>query len=127
MPDDFERWRSELIVMGQIVQDHDDSLSEDEGSGRFDRYLELIDRVAGTENQDIFQAVIDSIHAVEDYGAYERTHCALWRFPPAQAGSWIGEAFPALYRRVKRMSFQAQRMILPVLDAGEAQTVADRD
>jgi len=121
MPNEFKKWRSELIATGQIVQDDDEGPSEEEGVSRFDRYVELIDAVTGAEGQEVFQAIIDSIHAIDDYGAYEGTYNALWCFPPAQAGVWMAEAFPALFRRVKSKSFQAQRMILPVLDAGEEQ------
>ena len=78
---DFNAWRQELLA-GNIVQDGDDSVSSDEADERCRRYVELLDTITGKEPQEVFQAIVDSIQAPEDYEVYEATHNALWRFPP---------------------------------------------
>jgi hypothetical protein len=82
---DLDEWRSELLRTSHIVQDDDDSVPTGEAERRFNRYVKLVDMVTGREPQEVFQAIVDSIRAPEDYGAYEAVHGALWKFPPEKA------------------------------------------
>jgi len=77
MTSSFEAWKSELIFTGNIVDDSYDPATEAEVYAQSMRYIELLDAVDGTEGIDAARAIIQSMQAVEDYGAIR----ALWRFP----------------------------------------------
>ncbi len=76
--DDFIK---ELLFTGNIVQDSDDSVPWPEREDRFNRYIELLDSIRGDEGIEIAQAIIKSMQAKDDYGAYQTTQSTLGRFP----------------------------------------------
>ena len=76
----FEDWRSELLHVGNIVQDEDDSVAWDERETRFNRYVEMLDALQGTEGFEYALAVFESLQAENDYGAYQIAGRAAWRF-----------------------------------------------
>lgn len=76
----FEEWKKELLFVGNIVQDSDDSVSGDESESRFNRYIEMLDSLSGNEGSDYALAIFQSIQAVDDYGAYQTAGRAAWRF-----------------------------------------------
>jgi hypothetical protein len=76
----FERWKSELLLVGNIVQDADLTVPRVEAARRFDRYIELLQLLKGTEGREYALAVIESIQARYDYGAYAEALRAAWRF-----------------------------------------------
>ena len=76
----FEEWRAELLHVGNIVQDEDDSVGWDEREARFNRYVEMLDALHGTEGFEYALAVIESLQAENDYGAYQIAGHAAWRF-----------------------------------------------
>lgn len=78
---DFDAWRQELLWTGELVQDSDTSVSEEEAGDRFDRYVALADMIDGTEGAAAVQALIASLRAEEGYGAHEAVYGALERFP----------------------------------------------
>ena len=78
---DFDAWRQELLATGDLVQDGDTSVSDDEAGRRYDRYIALADMADGTEGPHTVCALIASLRAEEDYGAHQAVYGALQRFP----------------------------------------------
>ncbi|WP_146855347.1 hypothetical protein [Brevifollis gellanilyticus] len=95
----FDHWREELIFTGNIVQDDDESVPQDEKERRFNRYVELLGSVTGAEGLETLVAVVDSLQAEQDYGAYQRTYNTLWCFPPNVAAEGLVTALPGLIQR----------------------------
>jgi hypothetical protein len=111
---DFHNWRQELLFAGNIVQDGNDSVSSDEADERCRRYVELLSTITGKEPQEVFQAIVDSIQAPDDYGVYETTHNALWRFPPKEFAEYFVAALPELISRMARHD-QVGRFLCPLV------------
>lgn len=78
---DFDGWRRELLSTGDLVQEGDTSVSDEEAERRYDRYVELADMIDGTEGPAAVHALIASLRAEEDYGAHQAVYGALERFP----------------------------------------------
>jgi hypothetical protein len=78
----FDAWRRELLATGDIVQDDDDRVDDDEAERRFYRYVELLDAVDGTEGPRAVHALIASLFAEQSYGAHETVFGDLELFPP---------------------------------------------
>jgi hypothetical protein len=97
----FNKWKKELILTGKVVQDEDDEDDDDDDAQTRDhRYVELLKAVKGKEGEEVFQAVLDSVHNNEDYGIYESAYTALWRFPQEKIGEWFVRGLPAFIRRM---------------------------
>jgi hypothetical protein len=96
---DFETWRRELLHTGDIVQDGDKSVPQPERERRFNRYIEMLEAVSGQEGIETYIAILDSLQAKQDYGAYQRTYGTLRRFPPSVAGQSLVAALPRLIKR----------------------------
>lgn len=92
-------WRAELVALGDIVQDDAPDAGSVETERRFLRYIELLDQVVGDEGPGVFRALIDSMRAEHDYGAYESTLSAALRFAPAKFGAWLFDALPGWIER----------------------------
>jgi hypothetical protein len=75
-------WCAEVIDLGDIVQDSDDSVSDAERELRFDRYVELVDAMTGEEPDEAFRCLVASVRDQDDYGAHEAVVSALLRFAP---------------------------------------------
>ncbi len=98
MDDAFKLWRAELLRVGQIVQDDATSVPQPEAEARFNRYLELLQMPDGSEGDEFALAIVESIQAKHDYGAYQRAIGALDRFaPPARCAAVLRE-LPRLMR-----------------------------
>ncbi len=80
----MEELIKELIVTGNIFQDSDESIPWPERENRFNRYIELLDSIEGNEGLSVAKALIQSMQAKDDYGAYQSTQGALGRFPSAE-------------------------------------------
>lgn len=78
---DFDAWRQELLATGDLVQDRDSPVSDDEAGRRYDRYVALADMADGTGGPRTVHALIASLRAEEDYGAHQAVYGALQRFP----------------------------------------------
>ena len=76
----FEEWRAELLHVGNIVQDGDDSIEWGERQARYNRYVEMLDALKGSEGFEYVLAVFESLQAENDYGAYQIADRAAWRF-----------------------------------------------
>lgn len=76
--DEFEK---EILFTGNIVQDSDTTIGWPERENRFNRYLELLDSINGTEGIYFARAIIKSMQADSDYGAYQTTQRVLGKFP----------------------------------------------
>lgn len=90
----FDKWKAELLHSGAIVQDDDPSVGSDEAEQRFLRYVEMVDAVTGEEGRPVFDALLASATAKHDYGAYQATIGAIFRFPPELRGTWLLENLP---------------------------------
>jgi hypothetical protein len=94
---DFEAWQCELLSCGCIVQDEDTSVPVEEAERRFNRYIELVDAVQGTEGERAARALIRSIQAVHDYGGYQATLGKLmFAFPPQEVALAVVAEVPRL-------------------------------
>ena len=62
------------------MQDEDRNVAATEKERRFNRYLEMLEHLDGSESDQYALAVVASIQAQNDYGAYQATSRALWRF-----------------------------------------------
>jgi len=96
MSNNFDVWRKELLQTGDIVQDGDTSVPQEVAEKRFNRYVEMVEAVSGQEGIEAFKTLIESLQAKDDYGAYETTYRALWRFPPSVAAHGLVAALPRL-------------------------------
>ena len=97
--DDFGNWRRELLLTGNIVQDDDVTTDRNEAVARQRRYIELLALVDGSEGQEVFQTLLASMQAEEDYEVYESTRRALGRFRGDCFGRWFFDALPEFMRR----------------------------
>lgn len=100
----FPTWREELLFYGNIVQDGDNSVGEPEAVRRANHYAEMLDAVSGSEGVDTFIALVDSLQAEHDYGAYQGTYNVLWRFSPSIAAQGLVAALPDLIRRSRDLA-----------------------
>jgi hypothetical protein len=80
IPESFEDWKIELLHLGNIVQDVDASLPANEVERRFNRYVEMLEGLSGAEGFEYALAVMESIQAEQDYGAYQIAERAAFRF-----------------------------------------------
>lgn len=80
MPTDFDRWKTELVSVGNIVQDADRDTPPEEAQRRFQRYIAMLDALTGTEGPPYALAIFQSVQAEHDYGAYQTANRAAWRF-----------------------------------------------
>ena len=80
MPTAVELWKTELLIVGNIVQDGDTAPPPDEAQRRFQRYIAMLDALAGTEGPHYALAIFQSVQAEHDYGAYQTASRAAWRF-----------------------------------------------
>ncbi|KFZ82337.1 hypothetical protein ED92_00120 [Amycolatopsis sp. MJM2582] len=85
-------WKIEIIECGDLVQDDDEVESQDEAERRWNRYVELADSVTGDEGPTGVAAIVRSLKAKEDYGAYQSAHAALLRFPGEDLGEGMAQA-----------------------------------
>jgi hypothetical protein len=97
--DDFGSWRRELLLTGNIVQADDLTTDRNEAVARQWRYIELLELVDGSEGQEVFQTLLDSMQAEEDYEVYESTRRVLGRFTGDRFGRWFFDALPEFVRR----------------------------
>ena len=80
----FDVWKLELLVVGNIVQDADSSVTSEEAERRFNRYIELLEELSGSEGYDYVLAILQSIQADADYGAYQTAERVAYRFGEEQ-------------------------------------------
>ncbi|WP_328330471.1 MULTISPECIES: hypothetical protein [unclassified Streptomyces] len=85
-------WKLEIMECGDLVQDDDEVAPEGEAERRWNRYVELADSVTGKEGPEGVAAIVASLKADEDYGAYQAAHAALGRFPHADLGTGVALA-----------------------------------
>jgi len=78
---DTDKFIDELTFTGGIVQDSDESVPWPEREQRFNRYIELLDSIKGDEGLGTAKAIIKSMQAEQDYGAYQTTQRTLGKFP----------------------------------------------
>lgn len=87
-----EDWKVEIVECGDLVQDDDTVTPPGEAERRWNRYVELADSVTGDEGPDGVAAIVASLKAADDYGAYQASHAALARFPNADLGKGMALA-----------------------------------
>ncbi|WP_405660386.1 hypothetical protein [Streptomyces sp. RK9] len=89
-------WKVEIVECGDLVQDDDEVTPPGEAERRWNRYVELADSVTGSEGPSGVAAIVSSLKAEEDYGAYQAAHAALGRFPHSDLGQGVAEASKGL-------------------------------
>jgi len=82
---DTASWCADVINLGDIVQDSDDSVDDEERESRFSHFIELVDGVMGDE---------------PDYGAHDAVLSALLRFEPQRLGRLAAMEMPTVILRV---------------------------
>lgn len=87
-----EDWKVEIVECGDLVQDDDTVAPPGEAERRWNRYVELADSVTGDEGPGGVAAIVASLKAEDDYGAYQASHAALARFPHADLGKGMALA-----------------------------------
>ncbi|MFD5249913.1 hypothetical protein ACFWIW_35575 [Amycolatopsis sp. NPDC058340] len=85
----MSEWKQEIVECGDLVQDDDGVTPQSEAERRWNRYVELADSVTGSEGPTGVAAIVASLKAEEDYGAYQSAHAALGRFPDSDLGKGI--------------------------------------
>ncbi|MCH0541797.1 hypothetical protein I3F58_19950 [Streptomyces sp. MUM 203J] len=85
-------WKFEIVECGDLVQDDDEVTPPDAAERRWNRYVELADSVTGDEGPAGVAAIVSSLKAEEDYGAYQAAHAALGRFPHSDFGQGVAGA-----------------------------------
>ncbi|MFK4790043.1 hypothetical protein [Microbacterium sp. ZW T5_56] len=98
---DFDSWREQLIRLGgSIHQDEapplDDEADEDQQAG-IQRYLEMLDELeenAGDLTGPQVEAVLLSLHALDDYGIYETAYGVLSQVDPEVLGKATAHVLP---------------------------------
>ena len=88
----------QLMFSGNIVQDSDETVGWPEREDRFNKYIELLESINGNEGLDIARAVIKSMQAEEDYGAYQTSQGTLGKFPAEVYTSALILELPALIK-----------------------------
>ncbi|MGX1911916.1 hypothetical protein ACWIID_24080 [Streptomyces phaeochromogenes] len=125
-------WKVEIVECGDLVQDDDEVTHPDEAERRWNRYVELADSVAGSEGPTAVAAIVSSLRAEEDYGAYQAAHAALNRFPHSDLGKGVALAARDLVAIPKDGSgnvllILAQASSAAVTTFNEAMRAADAD
>jgi hypothetical protein len=92
----IDEWRAELVELGAIAQDDDTSVPVEEAEARFNRYTALVDMADGAEGPSAVEALISSMRAEHDYGAYQATHSALALFPAVDFARGVAMAISSL-------------------------------
>ncbi|MBZ9594686.1 hypothetical protein K7B06_06155 [Streptomyces erythrochromogenes] len=90
-------WSDELFFCGELPQENSDEAME-EGSRRWERYVQLADGVAGGEGIEGVAAIIRSFRVEEDFGAYQSAFSALQRFPRPILGAGAAGSATTLAR-----------------------------
>lgn len=87
---------SRLVELGNVRQNDEPEtdVRQQAAEERFDAYLKLVDSITGREEDRILEALLRSVHDVEDYGAYEATLNAVWTFSPTRVGAVAGAVLP---------------------------------
>ena len=96
---DFASWRAELVRVGRIVQDDDHRTPQEQAERDFDRYVELVDGLDGSEGVEAVAALFESVQVLHDYGAYQATRLAVFRFPEEQYAAAFVRQLPDLIAR----------------------------
>ena len=98
--DTFKIWRDKLLFVGNIVQDEDDTVPSDEAELRFNTYIEMLESITGTEGEEYALAIFESVQAIEDYGAYQTTGRAAWKFGEEVYCKALIQELPRLIKRL---------------------------
>lgn len=98
---DFPAWREELIRLGGSIHQDDDPPLDDEADAvqqaGIQRYLEMLDELeknAGDLSAAEVEAVLMSLHALDDYGIYETVYGVLSHVAPELLGTTAVQVLP---------------------------------
>lgn len=114
-------WLTEIVVLGgSIHQDEDPPLAEGEDAKQqagIERYCALLDALAETadlhESAAVVEAILWSLHPIDDYGIYEAAYSALGKFSPAALATAAGRVLPTwLARHGNHQSIQSALLIV---------------
>lgn len=106
-------WESELVACGRLVQDEEASVPQEEAERRFNRYVQLVDSVLGTEGVPGARALVRSIQAVHDYGAYQSTlNKLVFSFPASVVAEAVVTEVPRLIVQLPRWAGEVLNMLV---------------
>ncbi|SDE47250.1 hypothetical protein [Rhodococcus tukisamuensis] len=94
-----QAWRDELIRLGgSIHQDEAGPLSDEEDAVQqagIDRYLAMLDALDGRAvDAETVEAILWSLHPLDDYGIYEAAYGVLSQADPATGGAATARVLP---------------------------------
>jgi hypothetical protein len=94
-----QAWRDELIRLGRSIhQDEAGPLSDEEGAVQqagIDRYLAMLDALDGRAvNAETTEAILWSLHPLDDYGIYEAAYGVLSQVDPVTGGAATARVLP---------------------------------
>lgn len=94
-----QAWRDELIRLGgSIHQDEAGPLSDEEDAVQqagIDRYLAMLDALDGRAiEEETIEAILWSLHPLDDYGIYEAVYSVLSQADPATGGAATARVLP---------------------------------
>ena len=95
----MEELIKELLFTGNIIQDSDESVPWPERETRFNRYIELLDSISGSEGLLVAKAIIQSMQSENDYGAYQTTQSTLGKFPSEEYIEALISELPSMIER----------------------------
>ena len=103
-----KQWCQELIKCGNLSENQPEEVIQQ----KIERYWFLIDMIDGSEDQEIFNAILDSIQDEGATEAYESSYNALWKFPPEHFSKFFVAALPSF---IDRINEEAGRFLLGLL------------
>ena len=93
-----ESWSETLIRLGgSIHQDDADPLSDEDEAveqAGIEQYQAMLDAVTGQEGQETLEAILWSLHPIDDYGIYEAAYSAVSLFDAAVLGETAARVLP---------------------------------
>lgn len=97
---DKEKWISELMDSCEFNPDFGSLNLIKDAESKFDKYISLLEMIDGNEGPEIVRALINSIRASNDSGAYQATIHALSKFfKPGYAISFIDSIAKLTFKR----------------------------
>jgi hypothetical protein len=96
----FKDWKEKLLLYGRIVQDGDSTVTPEEAERRFNRYIEILEELDGTEGEEVLAALFQSIQVEHDYGAYQTLWHTMARFPEDQFFTVLVNRLPTLIKQL---------------------------
>ena len=99
---DFSDWSGKLEVVWDLKTGEDCKA-----------FWELMDMIAGSEDLQFADKLIDAVKLSEDNEVYESLYNALWSFPEDKIGQLLAKRLPEFQRRMGKHN-QVSRFYIPI-------------